>query len=271
MSFFNSADVSYKRLIEDVLLDGETVVTRNSKVRRIFGETIRFNKTPLVTTRKTSWKNALREWEWFLSGSMNIEDLHPSVSLWWEPWANAEGDIVSNYGKQFRDFAGHFSHVDSVETLVNGITLHPFSRRNVITTWNTADMMDPSCQLTNCHGTVIQTFVNPDDSLHLLMYQRSVDVIVGLPHNFIQYWAFLLWLCHRTNKKIGTFTWIGGDIHVYDVHNELAMRIISTSPQEDPPELVYNPSNGNKIFRADDFSLNGSYAPSLLDKAEMVV
>src|SRR5690606_26897284 len=126
-------------------------------------------------------------------GSEDIKDLHPSVRPWWEPWANIEGQVLFNYSDQFRAFAGTDGRVvDQIEYLIDGIKNHPYSRRNVITTWNAADMTNPACPITNCHSTVTQAFVNPDNSLHLVTYQRSVDVICGLPHNWIQYWSFLL-------------------------------------------------------------------------------
>jgi thymidylate synthase len=73
---------AYGDLIANVLLNGETVRTRNSVVKRITTQTVKFDHTPLVVERKTAWKLALREWEFFMSGSSDINDLHPSVRHW---------------------------------------------------------------------------------------------------------------------------------------------------------------------------------------------
>ena len=37
------------------------------------------NETPLISVRKTAWKQALQEMEWFLSGSDNIGHLPAAV------------------------------------------------------------------------------------------------------------------------------------------------------------------------------------------------
>src|SRR5690606_12956522 len=115
---------------------------------------VRFTELPLVTIRKTAVKNALREMEWFLSGSSNINDLHPSVRPWWTPWVDKDGEIKNNYSRQFRKYGGT---LDQISTLIEGMKSHPYSTRNLVTTWNSIEMIDPDTPITNCHGTVIQT------------------------------------------------------------------------------------------------------------------
>lgn len=269
----NLIDYCYEEIISRCM-GGHVINTRNSECRRWIAGYWKFWQIPLVSARRTAWKNALREWEWFMSGSNRIEDLHPSVRQWWEPWVNDAGIVPFNYGYQFSNFAGSdiVGTIDQIKYLVDGIRNHPFSRRNVITTWNTADMADSECPITNCHGTVIQAFVNPDDSLHLATYQRSADVICGLPHNWVQYWAFLMWLAHRGGRSVGSLTWVGGDVHVYKQHYELADKILRAATSRKPgntPNLVYTPTS--EEFKADDFTLDGEYTPVLTDRAEMVV
>lgn len=275
-----NVDIIYANLIQKVLTEGELTPNRNGTTYRLMGmkENIRFESTPLVSVRKTAWKNALREMEWFLSGSTWIGDLHPDVKHWWLPWADQDGFIKYNYSKQFRSYADSNApnhHLDQIDALIKGIKEHPYSRRHVITTWNTAEMLRKDCPLTNCHGTIIQCFVSTSSELHMTMYQRSVDVIVGLPHNWIQYWAFLQWLAYWTLKRIGTFTWIGGDVHIYEEHIELAREIISKAAQCGPtPYLLFAPhldNPDNDEFKEVNFRLVGEYKPVITTKAKMIV
>lgn len=272
----------YANLLRHVMNYGETVTTRNSTVKRVFPYQVRFEQTPLVSLRKTAWKSAIREMEWFLSGSSRLADLHPSIHPWWEEWADDAGVVRNNYSEQLRCFCGGILNretdeielvtVDQVQLLVDGVRNHPFSRRNVITTWNTAEMAHPSTPITNCHLSLLQSFVEPDDnSLHLVTYQRSVDVVCGLPHNWIQAWALLLWLSSVTDRKVGSLTWIGGDVHIYETHFPLVEKMLAIDPNDIPPvpELQYNPTGWD--FNAEDFTLSGLYTPVLTDKAEMVV
>lgn len=263
-------DEKYLSLVDQVLTDGEEIETRNSKVRRSICFQMPFTTTPLVRVRKTAWKSAIREWEWFMSGSSNINDLHPSVRSWWEPWASPAGNILFNYSKQLRRFRGEGGVTDQVQLMVDCLKKHPNSRRNILTTWNTEEMNQPECPITNCHNTVTQAFVVGGNKLRLVTYQRSVDVICGLPHNWIQMAAFQLWLCSQAKLLVDGLTWIGGDVHVYDTHLPLAKKMLEqTLPTDEGPVLCYEPTTDE--FRADDFYLSEPYEPLLTDRAEMVV
>lgn len=263
-----STDRMYQHMLGTIITDGTELVTRNDTVKRIVGIVADIQSTPLLSVRKTAWRSALREWEWFMSGSNNIYDLHPSVRHWWKEWATPTGTVPFNYSKQFRRAKGEFGRIDQIGVLLEGIAKHPNSRRNVITTWNTQEMNDPLCPITNCHHSLTQAFVE-GGKLYLLTNQRSADMVCGVPHNWIQTWAFLMWLAHRTGLQVGGFRWIGGDCHLYQAHYELADRIIAAEGEIVTPTLAYNPTD--EMFRADDFTLIGEYKPLITDKAEMVV
>lgn len=277
-------NIVYLDLVRDIVTCGVKVKTAGETCTRIHATPYVFDRAPLISVRKTAWKTALREWEWFMSGRNDLKSLHPSVHPWWNAWANERGVVRFNYGEQFRRLTSPHQALgwfDQIQWFIDSIRNHPFSRRTVISTWYLPEMVHPMCKITNCHGTMIQAFVDPSVSgmpniLHIVMYQRSCDTICGVPHNWIQYWAFLLWLCHLTGLKPGTFTWIGGDTHIYEKHNDIVDKLIDMRANSErvpipvPPGLVYNPST-NGVFRADDFSLDGPYEPVLTDRAEMIV
>lgn len=277
-TLYPHADNQYIHLISDILTNGDFIPGRNANTYRLFKADMTFASTPLIHVRKTSWKSALREMEWFLSGATKLSSLHPSVQHWWKPWEDEQGHIRFNYSEQLRHSHGfELLPFDSIKYLINGISEHPFSRRLLCTTWNNSDMSNPECRITNCHGTVIHINVDSGNQLNLFMYQRSVDVICGLPHNLIQYWAFMHWLAFKTGKKVGRFEWTGGDIHIYEQHVDIAKKmLISNFDSIKPCHLIYYPndqvnSHSPDDFKADDFILTGEYNPLLTDKVEMVV
>lgn len=264
-------DIIFANHLDTILNTGSSISTRNSLTKRARNLTANFFSTPLISIRKTAWKNALREMEWFLSGSNNIKDLHPSVHSWWIPWVDQNGNIANNYSVQFRSFVGRDQTLDSLEYLTYGIKNHPFSRRNVITTWNTADMASNKTSITNCHGSLIQALVEPTDkTLHLTMVQRSADMVLGVPHNWIQYWALMLYLSHHANCKVGSLFWHGVDCHIYEDHEEAASQIIQLDKtQITTPQLHY--SGSSQLFKADDFYLVDDYKPIIKQKLNMTV
>ena len=264
---FWTPDEAYIDLVHSCLAGGK-VTTRNARTFRSLSHQYSFNTAPLVSVRKTPWRLALREWEWFMTGSHNINDLHESVRHWWKPWAVKEIWIPYNYSNQFRHFQGA-REIDQIAAVVEGIKGHPFSRRNVLTSWNPHDMRRPECPITNCHTSFAQFSVDNDNKLHYHTIQRSADVIVGLGANWIQSWAFLMWMAHMTGHSVGTMTWSGVDCHIYEAHEQVAIKVSQAAEPDRRPSLVYSPTSSE--FKADDFSLDGPYIPIVTDKVEMIV
>lgn len=290
-SYSGNTDHMYVNLMRAIVKYGDNIQTRNSKVKRLTNAVFVFDKTPLVSIRTTAWKSAIEEMRWFLSGSNNIKDLKPTVQEWWKPWADKQGVVKFNYGEQLRAFATHCDDgltytYDQLSGFVKGVKEHSFSRRNIMTTWHAADMNDSRCPITNCHGTIIQAFGRENGALDITMYQRSVDVVCGLPHNWIQYWAFLKWLSYVTGHTPGVFTWIGGDVHIYSEHFDLVHKMSdlynTQKGDSDSPQLMYHPEpntdtqyrstvRGSYPFRVEDFQLDRDYRPLCNDKAKMIV
>lgn len=252
------ADLAYKYLLGEIDTHGVLKDTRNhlTKSSIFLRETV-FIETPIVTFRKTAWKKALKEMEWFLSGDIKC----PKDLLdWWNGQLDPDGDYVAGYGDQLRTFGtGWF---DQIRFIQEELKAHPNSRRLITTTWHPQDMAvitelngNPNTP-TTCHGTISQYFVL-EDKLWIKTYQRSADMLLGVPHNWIQYWAYLMWLAHWAGYKVGGLYWCFGDAHIYQEESHLqAMSEILEAPVGYPEEynLVYNPTS--QQFLASDFSFD---------------
>lgn len=233
-----------------------------------------FSETPLITCRPVAWKQALHEWEWFMSGSTYINDLHDSLKHWWEPFVRKSGELYNGYGQQFRKFSGwdwdesDLTYIDQINHIIKLIKEDPTSRRIVLSVWNSAEMKKAS--LPCCHNTATQFFVRNDGTLDLQTYQRSCDVMLGLPHNWIQMWAFLHWIAHRTGKKVGKLIWVGGDVHIYESHYNTAQTVANYSLDscQDSPKLIYNPTS--EEFKADDFTISEKINARSKTKLKMI-
>ncbi len=262
----NQADCHYQSLIEQVLDYGDLIETRNhAAYSLITSDLITFTQTPLVTVRKTAWKKALREMEWFLSGDQKCPD---ELLDWWDGQLNQFGKYLRGYGDQlihWQSLGSFDTGFNQIKQLITGINEHPYSRRHIITTWNPLDMSlitefneNPKTP-TTCHNTLTQAFVRHGE-LSLRTYQRSADILLGVPHNFCQTCALLLWLCNQTGLQPGLLMWQFGDLHLYDEpsHIEVADAIIGCDlANRTPVKMVYN---GTGDFKASDFEIVGEIA-----------
>jgi thymidylate synthase len=262
-------NTQYQTMLATVL-QGERLVTRNSPVRRAMLPEFTITETPLIALRKTAWKKALREFEWFMSGKSKCPD---ELLDWWDGHLDPAGRYRFGYPTQFR--GGEFGY-DQMSGLLYGLKYHPNSRRHVITTWNAQDMEsitrdnDNLKTPTTCHGSMIQFFVS-NETLHMYHYQRSADMLLGLPHNLMQYWSLLLYVAHHTGMEPGQITYKLGDAHIYHEpsHLKAAEEIISAEPKDCDATLLYLPPenppscHGIPEFRAQDFKLAG-HVPELV-------
>jgi thymidylate synthase len=263
----NKTDTIYTSLLERISQSGEEVQSRNGPSRRLFTlPTVTFDATPLVTVKHTAWKKAIREMEWFLSGKPRCPD---DLLDWWDGQLNPNGLYLNGYGDQFRSF-----NFDQIKHLIHKLRTDPFSREHVITTWNPVKMAfikeinnnprTPAC----CHSTVVQFFVSKDGGISMHSYQRSADMLLGVPHNWIQSWAFLLWICAQVEGVPEKMLWTFGDAHIYiePSHVEAVKQILNYyTPQISypaPPRLIYNGSNKDAFF-AEDFEMIGVISPPI--------
>ncbi len=259
-------DSLYQHALSTILDAGDVINTRNSWTHsHIALEPITFKRTPLVTLRNTAWKLAIREMEWFMSGEAKCP---PELLTWWKNQLNEEDQYLCGYSEQFRFAAGdHIHDFDQVKFILEGLRYNPNSRRLVMTAWNPYDMANITKKNNNintpstCHSTLIQFFVR-NEMLYMNSYQRSADMLLGVPHNWIQSWAMLLWFAYHSKLKVGHLRWILGDAHIYchETHIKAAKEIIAcsfNSLERNTFQLTYNPQNDSEVFRAKDFFMEG--------------
>jgi thymidylate synthase len=268
------ADKIYLELLHEILTNGDEVTTRNSDCYSHFNlPNVTFTEFPLVTLRKTAAMTAISEQEWFFSGNGKCPD---KLLPWWDGQLSPDGCLYDGYPSQFRDASswvdGDFEQFDQVAFILEALQNNPNSRRLVMTVWNPGEMAaitetnenpnTPTC----CHSIVVQFFVR-DGSLHMKTYQRSADMLLGVPHNWVQSWAMLMYFAAQSNLKVGSMTWMWGDAHIYQEESHLEtvrqlLELKDTLLIDQEVELFYEPSR--EEFLASDFMLVGTVPSPLV-------
>jgi thymidylate synthase len=221
----------YHDLLKDILYNGEERGDRTGVgTISVFGRQLRFDLTkgfPAVTTKKLAWKSVVSELLWFLEGSGNERRLAEILyggtdsdrnTIWtgnaeadyWKPQAKFPGDLGRVYGVQWRDWRG----VDQLTKLIDGIKNDPNGRRHILTAWN-VDELDQMA-LPPCH--VMSQFYISKGKLSCHMYQRSVDVFLGLPFNIASYALLTHLIAQVCDLTVGELVISTGDTHIYKNH-----------------------------------------------------
>ena len=258
----------YLELVKDVLDNGkpEAGVEKNGVVvspdrtgvgtYSVFGRQVRFNVSagfPLVTTKKVHLKSIIHELLWFLKGDTNIGYLKDNKVSIWDEWADANGDLGPVYGKQWRSWEGPKGQVDQITRAVEAIKNTPLSRRIVVIAFNPADL--PEVAPPACH-TLFQFYV-AGDKLSLQLYQRSADLMLGVPFNIASYALLLMMVAQVTGLKAHEFVHTFGDLHIYSNHVEGARLQLLREPRA-LPNMKLNPEVKDLFsFKYEDFTLEG--------------
>lgn len=300
----------YLALLHDILETGERRDDRTGVgTIGVFGRSIRFDlrrNFPAVTTKKLAWKACIGELLWFIEGSSDERRLAEithgtgdgTVTIWtpnalasyWKPKAKFDGDLGRVYGVQWRhwrsvkergpgSFKDEFgstykrtgdvqiSEVDQLKNLVKGLKEDPYSRRHILSAWNVGDL--DQMALPPCH-VMSQFYVNKGNELSCHMYQRSVDVFLGLPFNIASYALLTHMLAQVCNLKVGELIISTGDTHIYTNHVEQVKEQMSRQPFP-LPTLKLNPSVTEiDKFTMADIELVGYQSHGSI-KAEMAV
>ncbi|MCT4608380.1 MAG: thymidylate synthase [Pelagimonas sp.] len=293
-------EYQYLDLISDVLARGDERVDRTGVgTRSLFGATARFDLSdgtvPILTTKRVYWKPAVREMLWFLTGQTNIQSLLKDKVRIWSDWpldkyrratgeeisqeafeqrvleddafAEQWGDLGPVYGKQWRRWLGaDGKEYDQIGTLVQTLRENPSSRRMLFHGWNVPEL--GAMALPPCH-LLYQYHVTSDGRLNSLMFQRSVDLLLGLPFNFVGAAALQLMLAQQSGLQPGELVWMGGDAHLYLNHLEQAQLQLTREPRPLPKMRLLRQAASIDDYRFEDFEVTGydPYPPIQADVA----
>jgi thymidylate synthase len=272
----------YLELLQDILDNGETKDDRTGVgTISVFGRSIRFDLRrgfPAVTTKKLAWRACKGELLWFIEGSGDERRLAEithgetgGVTIWtpnayapyWRDKAKFHGDLGRVYGVQWRSWLTGRKRwtssseyepdsVDQLANLIEGLKRDPNGRRHILNAWNVGELEQMA--LPPCH-VMSQFYVNKNKELSCHMYQRSVDVFLGLPFNIASYALLTHLIAQCCDMKVGELIISMGDTHIYKTHLEQVSEQLTREPLS-LPILKINPAIKNiDKFVMDDIQL----------------
>ena len=262
---------------------------------------------PVYTTKRVYWKTAVKEMLWFLTGQTNIRSLlQENVRIWtdWpldryrkttgmqisqedfeariledEGFAEEWGDLGPVYGKQWRRWLGPDGQEhDQIATVIETLKTNPSSRRMLFHAWNVADLNRMA--LNPCHN-FYQFFVSGIGAgsgdtgegpprISLMTGTRSNDLGLGNAFNVCQQAALLSMVAQQVDMVPHELIWVGGDVHLYLNHIDLAQTILQREPRPFPKLRLLRRPDSIDGYRIEDFEVTG-YDPHPAIEAPVAV
>jgi thymidylate synthase len=278
----------YLEMLERLIERGDPRVDRTGVgTLSLFGESARFDlsqgRVPILTTKRVYWKTAIKEMLWFLTGGTNIRELLLANVRIWTDWplqryrrevdaaitqeaferrivddaafAARWGELGPVYGKQWRRWLGADGReYDQVAAVIDALKNNPASRRILFHGWNVPEiggMALPPCHL------LYQYHVSSDGRLSCLLFQRSADVVLGVPFNWTGAAALQLMLAQQAGLAPGELVWMGGDVHLYNNHLAQAREQLTREPRPFPTMRLARDPGSIDGYVIDDFVVDG--------------
>ena len=171
----------------------------------------------------------------------------------WRHWRSIKergpGTFKDDFGSTYKRTGDiQINEVDQLKNLVKGLKEDPYSRRHILSAWNVGEL--DQMALPPCH-VMSQFYVNKDNELSCHMYQRSVDVFLGLPFNIASYALLTHMIAQVCNLKVGELIISTGDTHIYTNHVEQVKEQMTRQPFS-LPTLKLNP----EVTEIDKFTMS---------------
>ncbi len=281
-------DEQYKRLIREILEKGisklSPMVDKDGKeinTIELMGATpIRFNVLengfPFITERDISgfWKSAVGELFAFINGVRTQEELQEFGCKWWKYWVTPEkcakrgleaGDLgPGSYGAAFANFPNaNGGTFNQFEEIIKQMQERPELKTHFISPWIPEYTIRNSDHqqkvvVAPCHGWI--HFNIYGDKLSMVMFQRSCDVLIGCPSNWVQYSALLLAMSELLGLIPYEFIHMISNAHIYENQLPWVDEILNRESHALPTLKLVRTHKKIADYRKDDFELSDYHA-----------
>lgn len=202
---------------------------------------------PILTTKFVAFKTAVKELLWiFKDQSNDVKKLQDQNVHIWDEWMNEQGTIGTAYGWVVKKY-------HQIDDLIDSLKNNPQNRRMLLNLWQIDHLkggtLEPCCFCTMWDVT--------DGKLNCMLIQRSGDFPLGVPFNTSQYVVLQYMLAQVTGLKVGLFTHVINNAHIYENQIEgMKLQLSRRKEVKIPPTLWLNPDIKNFYdFTPDDIKL----------------
>ena len=192
---------------------------------------------PIMTMRKTGFKTCIGEILWIYQKASNvISELGSHI---WDEWDVGNGTIGKAYGYQIGKLHRHHKHtpgenlsdypsagekdgwiyLNQIDAVIWDLRNNPGSRSIITNMYNHEDLSEMG--LRPCAYSMTYNVTKDSDGnmvLNSILNQRSQDMLTANNWNAVQYSVLTHMLAQICGMKVGKFTHVIVDAHIYDRH-----------------------------------------------------
>ena len=206
---FRNANEAYEYLFDRIIQDGVDFADTKALFNVGFYITNPLDNKIINKERKWKEEYAIAEWQWYLSGNNNIEELgrlYGKVPEIWKHMADNNGNVNSNYGWQWKRNA-------QLDMIIEMLKQNKETRQAAISIYDGKEITSYAHD-TPCTYAVQFTIVH--DRLDMCVTMRSNDLWYGFCND--QYCFSMLQglVAHELNIEPGVYYHFAHNMHLYN-------------------------------------------------------
>jgi len=221
---------------------------------------------PITTLRNTAIKTGIKEILWIYQKQDNsIIGAHKMDIKWWDEWDIGNGTIGQRYGATLKKW-------DIVENVLHSLKHNPFSRRHIMNMYQESDLNETP-GLFPCAYETLWSVRKVKDELHLdlTLIQRSNDYIMAGYINKIQYVALQMMFAGHLGYKVGKFSHLTQNLHIYDRHFDAVGELLSREPINIQPNITLLENKNFYDYTIDDFKVIDNVGKKINSPLELAI
>ncbi len=165
---------------------------------------------PLENNIKTKWRNfsnkyAKREWEWYLSGNPNAEEISKHAPTW-KNMMDENGNVRSNYGWQWK-------RNDQLNKTIEILKRNKNTRQAAISIYDGKEIQSYSKD-TPCTYAINFTIINNELNMSVLM--RSNDLWYGFCNDQYCFSKLQELISNELKVNVGSYYHFVNNLHIYN-------------------------------------------------------
>ena len=207
----NTAQEAFENLYDYIMSNGEDCL---NGTKQIFNTHIEIEnpKNNIISTvwRKWNLDYANYEWNWYLSGNPNAEEISKRAKIW-QSMMDQEGNVNSNYGYQW-------NRNNQLLKVIDLLKKDSTTRKASISLYDGKEI-DSYSKDTIC-TYAINFYINLG-KLNMQVMMRSNDLVYGFCNDQFCFSKLQILVAKELNLPVGIYTHFVCNMHIYQRHFNL--------------------------------------------------
>lgn len=207
--------------IQEIQLNGERIKPTKGWCTEVAGVLLELTN-PLARVSRTETRgkpfSSLGELCWYMAQTNDLGFIEYYIPEYKK--SSELGLIYGGYGPRLFDWNG----INQINNITRLLRNTPNSRKAVIQLFEASDIA-ASHNDTPCTCTL--QFLQRGAKLNMIIYMRSNDAYLGLPHDIFCFTMLQEIIARDLNVDLGTYKHMVGSLHLYDNRKEAAQRFLA--------------------------------------------